>query len=72
MRRLALIRFALREVFLPSMIAAGGLFLAVYLPVTGHLAAWHLPLIAGMLGTPLVAVGGRDTAALPDDEEKDA
>lgn len=34
-----------------------GLFLSVWLPVTGHLEPWHLPLLAGMLGTPLVARG---------------
>lgn len=58
MRRLRLIRFALREVLIPTLIALGGLFLAIYLPITDRLEAWHFPLIAGMLGTPLVAIGG--------------
>ena len=60
MHRLVVIRFALREVFLPSLIALGGLFLAIYLPLTGRFEEWHLPLIAGMLGTPLVAIGGKE------------
>lgn len=66
MRRLIVIRYAFREILLPVLIALGGLFLAVYLLVTGKGEAWHLPLIAGMLGTPLVAIGGDKQ---PDEEE---
>ncbi len=32
-----------------------GLFLSVYLPLAGQFSAWQLPLIAGLLGIPLVA-----------------
>ena len=32
-----------------------GVFLAVYLPLAGEFSAWQLPLIAGLLGIPLVA-----------------
>lgn len=32
-----------------------GLFLAIYLPLAGQFEAWQLPLIAGLLGIPLVA-----------------
>jgi hypothetical protein len=60
MRRLKLIRYALRDVLIPSLVSLGGLFLAIYLPTSGKLEAWHLPLIAGMIGTPLVAIGGKD------------
>jgi hypothetical protein len=70
MHRLLLIRYALREVLLPALVAAGGLFLAIYLPVTGQLEAWHLPLIAGMLGTPLVAIGGERPPDTPRLEER--
>jgi hypothetical protein len=34
---------------------AGGLFLCIYLPVTGQFEYWQLPLIAGLFGIPLVA-----------------
>jgi hypothetical protein len=59
MRRLRLIRYALLEVIIPTLIALGGLFLAIWLLITGKGEIWHLPLIAGMLGTPLVAIGGK-------------
>ena len=58
MHRLLLIRFALREIFIPGLAALAGIFLAVYLLVTGKGEYWHLPLIAGLIGTPLVAIGG--------------
>ncbi len=32
-----------------------GVFLSIYLPLTGQFDAWQLPLIAGLLGIPLVA-----------------
>ncbi len=32
-----------------------GVFLSIYLPVAGEFSAWQLPLIAGLLGIPLVA-----------------
>lgn len=32
-----------------------GVFLSVYLPVTGQFEAWQLPLVAGLFGIPLVA-----------------
>lgn len=58
MRRLSLIRLAILIVMRDFLIPGGGLFLAVYLVVTEGMSPWHLPLIAGMLGTPLVARGG--------------
>lgn len=57
MRRLGLIRYAALILVRDVLIPLGGLFLAVYLPISGSLQPWHLPLIAGMLGTPLVARG---------------
>ena len=32
-----------------------GVFLSIYLPLAGQFEAWQLPLIAGLLGIPLVA-----------------
>lgn len=58
MRQLSIFRLAILILMRDLLIPGGGLFLAVYLPVQGILAPWHLPLIAGMLGTPLVARGG--------------
>jgi hypothetical protein len=40
------------------VIPLSGVFLAIFLLVTGKGEYWHLPLIAGMLGVPLVARGG--------------
>lgn len=57
MRRLSVIRYAALIAVRDVLIPIGGLFLAVYLPMSGSLQPWHLPLIAGMLGTPLVARG---------------
>lgn len=58
MKRLRLIRYAIREVFLPGLVGIAGVFLSVYLPLSGKFEPWQLPLLAGMLGTPLVAIGG--------------
>lgn len=58
MRQLSIFRLAILILMRDLLIPGGGLFLAVYLPVQGILAPWHLPLIAGMLGTPLVARSG--------------
>jgi hypothetical protein len=44
----------MRDILIP----AGGLALALILPLTDRFEYWHLPLIAGMLGVPLVARGG--------------
>lgn len=57
MHRLLLIRFAALILMRDFLIPVGGLFLAIYAPVTHSLQPWELPLIAGMLGTPLVARG---------------
>lgn len=35
-----------------------GLTLAVYLPFAHELQPWHLPLIGGLIGVPLLARGG--------------
>lgn len=59
MRRLRLIRYAIREVFLPLLVGMAGVFLSIYLPLSGKFEPWQLPLLAGMLGTPLVAIGGK-------------
>lgn len=64
MRQLSIIRLAILILMRDLLIPGGGLFLAIYLSSTGKLSPWHLPLIAGMLGTPLVARGG-----MPTDEE---
>lgn len=32
-----------------------GLFLTIYLPLSGQFEYWQLPLLAGLYGTPLVA-----------------
>jgi hypothetical protein len=55
--RLTLVRFAVLIGVRDFLIPLGGLFLAVRLSTAGVLEPWHLPLIAGMLGTPLVARG---------------
>lgn len=65
MKRLSLIRLAILIFMRDLLIPGGGLFLSIYLPIKGILSPWHLPLIAGMLGTPLVARGGE--ADPPDD-----
>lgn len=64
MRQLSLIRLAILIVMRDLLIPGGGLYLAVHLSSNGTLSPWHLPLIAGMLGTPLVARG-----STPSDEE---
>jgi hypothetical protein len=53
MKQLQLIQAAFKSALIPG----GGLFLAIFLPLTGNLEPWMLPLIAGMLGTPLVTKG---------------
>lgn len=50
----AYVLIVMRDVLIPL----GGLFLAIYLPLSGLFAPWQLSLIAGMLGVPLVARGG--------------
>lgn len=50
----AYVLIVMRDVLIP----AGGLALAMILPLTERFEYWHLPLIAGMLGVPLVARGG--------------
>lgn len=42
---------------------AVGLFLAVYLPLTGNLEPWHLPLIGGLVGLPLVGRAPAENAS---------
>lgn len=50
----AYVLIMMRDVLIPG----GGLFLAIYLPLGNLFHPWQLPLIAGMLGVPLVARGG--------------
>lgn len=59
MRRLAVIRYAILILMRDIVIPGGGLYLALVGGTQGWLQPWHLPLIAGMLGTPLVARGER-------------
>lgn len=61
MQKLSIIRLAVLIVMRDLLIPGGGLLLAIVLPLNGTLSPWHLPLIAGMLGTPLVARGGMPT-----------
>ena len=69
MARLSVIRYAALIIVRDVLIPLGGLFLAVYLPTTGSLQPWHLPLIAGMLGTPLVARGEKPPEVDPQDPD---
>lgn len=47
-------------IFMRDLVIPGaGVFLAVYLPITHLFEPWQLPLLAGMLGVPLVARGGQ-------------
>lgn len=41
-----------------AIIPGAGVFLAIWLPLTDTFEPWHLPLLAGMLGVPLVGRGG--------------
>lgn len=41
------------------MIPGAGVFLAVYLPLAKLFEPWQLPLLAGMIGVPLVGRGGQ-------------
>lgn len=50
----AYVLILMRDILIPL----GGLALALILPLTDRFEYWHLPLIAGMLGVPLVARGG--------------
>jgi hypothetical protein len=50
----AYVLIAVRDILIPM----GGLFLSIFLPLADRFEYWHLPLIAGMLGVPLVARGG--------------
>jgi hypothetical protein len=50
----AYVLIAVRDIVIPM----AGVFLSIVLPITDRFEYWHLPLIAGMLGVPLVARGG--------------
>jgi len=50
----AYVLIVVRDIVIPL----AGVFLAIFLLVTDRGEYWHLPLIAGMLGVPLVARGG--------------
>jgi hypothetical protein len=67
MRRLTVFRYGALIVVRDVLIPIGGMFLAIYLPLTNSLQPWHLPLIAGMLGTPLVARGANPPETPTDD-----
>lgn len=59
MPRLLLIRFAIRELIIPLLVCLVGIAWGTILILGHDLAYWHLPFLAGMLCTPLVAIGGR-------------
>jgi len=50
----AYVLILMRDLIIPG----SGVFLAVWLPIHGIFQPWHLPLLAGMLGVPLVGRGG--------------
>jgi hypothetical protein len=50
----AYILILMRDLIIPG----SGVFLAVWLPTHNLFEPWHLPLLAGMLGVPLVGRGG--------------
>jgi hypothetical protein len=62
-------------IFMRDLVIPGaGVFLAIYLPLSHNFEPWQLPLLAGMLGVPLVARGGQPEPdmrpnALPKPEE---
>lgn len=43
----------MRDILIPG----AGIFLSIYLAMSGTFQPWQLPLLAGMLGVPLVARG---------------
>jgi hypothetical protein len=55
--RLLLIRFAVLILMRDLVIPGAGVYLGVGGRDGGTLEPWHLPLIAGMIGTPLVGRG---------------
>lgn len=61
----AYVLVVMRDILTPG----AGIFLAVYLAVSGTFEPWQLPLLAGMLGVPLVARGGPPD---PTQEDEDA
>jgi hypothetical protein len=67
MQKLTVFRYGALIVVRDVLIPVGGMFLAIYLPLTNNLQPWHLPLIAGMLGTPLVARGANPPETPTDD-----
>jgi hypothetical protein len=50
----AYVLIVVRDIVVPM----AGVFLAVYLPLASLFAPWQLPLLAGMIGVPLVGRGG--------------
>lgn len=50
-----------RDILTPG----AGLFLCVWLPLSGNWSPWQLPLLAGMLGVPLVARGTAEQLPSP-------
>lgn len=64
----AYVLIVMRDILIPG----AGIFLAVYLPVTHLFSPWQLPLLAGMLGTPLVGRGGEPEPDLRPDRRPPA
>ncbi len=52
----AYVKIVIRDVIMPLT----GVFLGVYLPVTEQFSAWQLPLLAILLGVPLLAPRSSD------------
>ena len=48
------IRQAFRAWLIDVGMPLSGLALSIYLPITGKLEPWHLPLIGGLLGVPWI------------------
>lgn len=63
----AYVLIVVRDIIIPVT----GAFLATYLPLAHLFEPWQLPLIAGMLGTPLVARGGSPEPDLRPDARPD-
>lgn len=58
----AYVLIVMRDIVIPG----AGVFLSIYLPVSGTFQPWQLPLLAGMLGVPLVARGANGDEESPD------
>lgn len=60
MRRLLLIRFAALILIRDILIPGSGVYLAISLLKSGDMQPWHIPMLIGMMGTPLVGRGSEE------------